>query len=122
MEAFLLFAALGAYALIAPAMAAPATPTEERANRFGDPFLQVTAGIAECPPQHGPMITEAEMRAEAHARAERGTRCFQSGRCRLPNSYLYDKEIIPRVAQAIVADGRFDGTSVWVEGQRRWVT
>jgi osmotically-inducible protein OsmY len=68
------------------------------------------------------MITQAQMRAEAHARAERGTRCFQAGRCRLPNSYLYDKEIVPRVAKAIVADGRFAGTSIWVEGQRRWVT
>ncbi len=61
------------------------------------------------------------MRAEAHVRAERGTRCFQSGRCRLPNSYLYDKEIIPRVKLAIVADGRFSETSLWIEGQRRWV-
>ena len=64
------------------------------------------------------MITEAEMRAEAHVRAERGTRCFQSGRCRLPNSYLYDKEIIPRVKQAILVDGRFSDTSIWVQGRR----
>ncbi len=120
--AALLFAALGAYALIAPAMAAPAPSTEERANYFGDPFLQVTAGVADCPPQQGPMITQAQMRAEAHPRAERGTRCFQDGRCRLPNSYLYDQEIIPRVKTAILADGRFAGTSVWAEGQRRWVT
>jgi putative Ca2+/H+ antiporter (TMEM165/GDT1 family) len=118
--AALLFAALGVYALIAPAAAA--TPaTEERANRFDDPFLQVTSGIAECPPQSGPLITEAEMRAEAHPRAERGTRCYQSGRCRLPNSYLYDKEIIPRVQTAILADGRFAETSIWALGQRRWV-
>jgi len=48
-------------------------------------------------------------------------RCFQSGRCRLPNSYLYDKEIIPRVKQAIEVDGRFADTSIWVQGQRRWV-
>ena len=67
------------------------------------------------------MITQAEMRAEAHVRAERGPRCFQDGRCRLPNSYLYDKEIIPRVRTAILADGRYSGTSVWVLGQRRWV-
>ena len=67
------------------------------------------------------MITEAEMRAQAHSRAERGTSCFLSGRCRLPNSYLYDKEIIPRVKKAILADGRFADTSVWAEGRRRWV-
>jgi hypothetical protein len=78
--------------------------------------------MADCPPPQGPMITPSEMRAEAHPRTERGTRCFESGRCRLPNSYLYDKEIIPRVAKAIGADGRFAATSVWAEGQRRWVT
>ena len=66
-------------------------------------------------------MSEAERRAEAHSRTERGTSCFQSGRCRLPNAYLYDKEIIPRVKQAILADGRFAGTSLWIEGKRRWV-
>jgi len=124
--AAILFAALGVYALIAPAAAATvaanaAPAADERANRFDDPFLEVTNAIPDCPPQSGPMITEAEMRAEAHPRAERGTRCYQSGRCRLPNSYLYDKEIIPRVKTAILADGRFAGTSVSVLGQRRWV-
>jgi osmotically-inducible protein OsmY len=94
---------------------------DKRANYFNDPFLQVTNGIAECPVPEGPMIAEAEMRAEAHSRAERGTSCFLSGRCRLPSSYLYDKEIIPRVKKAILADGRFADTSIWAEGQRRWV-
>jgi osmotically-inducible protein OsmY len=61
------------------------------------------------------------MRTQSHARAERGTRCYLEGRCRLPNSYLYDREIIPRVRKAILADGRFADTSVWAEGQRRWV-
>lgn len=98
-----------------------AQAAEPRGNYFDDPFLQVTGAIAECPPQQGPMITESEMRAEAHVRAERGTRCYQSGRCRLPNSYLYDKEIVPRVSKAILADGRFSDSSVWVQGQRRWV-
>jgi hypothetical protein len=79
----------------------------KRANCFNDPFLQVTDGIAECPVPEGPMITESEMKAEAHSRTERGTRCFLSGRCRLAISCLYDKEIIPRVKKAIVADGRF---------------
>jgi len=107
--------------LSALAVSFPAQSAEPRANYFDDPFLQVTSAISDCPPQQGPMITEAEMRAEAHVRAERGTRCFQSGRCRLPNSYLYDKEIIPRVQQAILVDGRFSDTSIWVQGQRRWV-
>jgi putative Ca2+/H+ antiporter (TMEM165/GDT1 family) len=120
--AALLFAALGVYALVAPAAAtATPLPPDARANRFGDPFVQVTDAIADCPPQSAPMITEAEMRAEAHPRAERGMRCYQSGRCRLPNSYLYDKEIIPRVRTAILADGRFADSSISVLGQRRWV-
>ena len=109
------------FVAIAFLAATTAGAAEERANRFDDPFLQVTGAIADCPPQQGPMITEDEMHAEAHARAERGTRCYLSGRCRLPNAYLYDKEIIPRVRTAILADGRFAETSVWVEGQRRWV-
>ena len=94
---------------------------DKRANYFNDPFLQVTNGIAECPVPEGPMITESEMKTEAHSRAERGTRCFLSGQCRLPNSYLYDQEIIPRVKKVILADGRFLDTSIWAEGQRRWV-
>jgi hypothetical protein len=96
-------------------------PNVERTNRFNDPFTQVTHAIDGCPAPDGPSITEAEMRAQSHWRAERGTSCFQSGRCRLPNAYLYDKEIIPRVDKAIHADGRFADTSVWAEGQRRWV-
>src|SRR6266576_196450 len=95
---------------------------EKRANYFNDPFVQVTKGMADCPVPEGPMITEAEMRTQAHSRIERGTSCFLSGRCRLANSYLYDKEIIPRVQKAILADGRFADTSVWAEGQRRWVS
>ncbi len=94
---------------------------DERRNYFNDPFLQVTDGLDQCPRQVGPRITLSEMRAQAHDRAERGTSCYQSGRCRLPNAYLYDHEIIARVKKAIVVDGRFSDTSIWVEGQRRWV-
>jgi BON domain len=94
---------------------------EERRNYFDDPFVQVTSAIANCPKQEGPRITLAEMRAESHSRIERGTRCYEAGRCRLPNAYMYDKEIIPRVEKAILADGRYPETSIWIEGQRRWV-
>ena len=68
------------------------------------------------------MLTADEVRVQSHLRSERGTRCYLSGRCRLPNSYLYDQEIIPRVKKAIDVDGGFADTSVWAEGQRRWVT
>ncbi|WP_342618086.1 BON domain-containing protein [Rhodoferax sp. GW822-FHT02A01] len=101
--------------------AAALAQDEERANFLEIPFLQVTDGIKTCPRQQEPRMTRAQAVAQSHSRAERGTSCFQAGRCRLPNAYLYDKEIIPRVKQAILVDGRFTHTSIWVEGQRRWV-
>ena len=109
-------------AVLAPILAWAGEPDDEAAFiRFNDPFVQVTSGLADCPKQEGPRITLEQMRAESHWRAERGTSCFRSGRCRLLNAYLSDREIIPRVKQAIEVDGRFANTSLWVEGQRRWV-
>ncbi len=102
----------------------PALGDDTARNVFGDPFVQLTSAIPPplCPVPPGPLLTEAEAKAQAHGRIERGTSCFQSGRCRLPNAYLYDKEIMPRVQKAVAADGRFDATtSVWALGQRRWV-
>ncbi|MFI4932962.1 MAG: BON domain-containing protein [Burkholderiales bacterium] len=112
-----------ACALATAALAANAADEAagERRNWFDDPFVQVTAAMPACPVPDPPLLTEEQMRREAHYRAERGTSCFQAGRCRLPNAYLYDKEIAPRVAKAITVDGRFADTSVWIEGQRRWV-
>ncbi|WP_238139628.1 BON domain-containing protein [Roseateles aquatilis] len=107
--------------MIVPALAGA---EEQRRNVFGDPFVQLTSAIPAgvCAPPPGPLLTDAEARAQAHGRIERGTSCYQSGRCRLPNAYLYDKEIMPRVRQAVAADGRFDRTtSVWALGQRRWI-
>ncbi|MBC5782032.1 BON domain-containing protein [Ramlibacter sp. USB13] len=109
-------------AFLALAVLATAAPAQERRNVFGDPFLQVTSAIPGCPVPRPPGFTEEEIRKEEHARAQHGTSCYHSGRCRLPNSYLYDKEIIPRVQQYIRRDGRFDDTSVWVLGERRIVT
>jgi len=97
------------------------TNAEPRGNLLNDPFVQATAGIKDCPISPGPMITEADKRAQEHGRVERGTTCYRMGRCRLPNAYLYDAEIIPRVQKAVTMDGRFGETSVWAEGQRRWV-
>ncbi|HEY6512990.1 MAG TPA: BON domain-containing protein [Burkholderiaceae bacterium] len=107
--------------LLAGALPAAAADTGERRNWFDDPFIRVTAALPACPPPDPPLLTEEQMRREAHYRAERGTSCFQAGRCRLPNAYLYDREIAPRVVKAITVDGRFADTSVWIEGQRRWV-
>jgi hypothetical protein len=110
--------------ILAAALLLPAgthADDEARTNYFNDPFMQVTAAIAACPRQQGPLLTRREALAESHWRAERGGSCYRDGRCRLPNSYLYDEEIIPRVKKAILADGRFADTSIWIEGQRRWV-
>jgi BON domain len=112
---------LGVATLLAAAASAADDIPGERRNWFDDPFIQVTASMPTCPVPDAPLLTEEQMRREAHYRAERGTSCFQAGRCRLPNAYLYDKEIAPRVVKAIHADGRFADTSVWIEGQRRWV-
>ena len=94
----------------------------ERSNRFGDPFVAITAGLARCPVPDPPGYTAAEATAQAHDRAQRGVSCWLAGRCRLPNAYLYDAEIIPRVRVALQADGRFGATtSLWATGRRRVV-
>jgi hypothetical protein len=107
--------------LLAAVPLAGAADDGARRNGFDDPFVQVTAAMPACPPPVAPLLTEEQMRREAHQRAERGTSCFRAGRCRLPNAYLYDREIAARVVKAITADSRFADTSVWIEGQRRWV-
>jgi hypothetical protein len=111
---------LAALLALAPA-AAPAADDGPRTNVFGDPFVQATHAIAACPPAEPPLVTAAEARAQSHGRAERGTTCHYYGRCRLPNAYLYDREIVPRVVRFIQLDDRFANTSIWILGQRRWV-
>jgi len=108
--------------LLAVASAASMASGQERRNVFGDPFLQATSALPGCPAPRPPGFTEEEVRSQAHVRAQHGTSCYRVGRCRLPNSYLYDREIVPRVQQVIRMDGRFDDTSVWVLGERRIVT
>jgi hypothetical protein len=94
---------------------------ESGTNVFNDPFERITTGIANCPVPQGPSFSVAEAKAESHWRAERGTSCFLSGRCRLPNSYLYDKEIAPRVKRFLGQDDRYAHSSLWIVVQRRWV-
>ena len=94
---------------------------DERRNFFDDPFVQVTRALPACPAAAGPLFNADEAKAEEHARSQRGVSCHLAGRCRLSNAYLYDREIIPRVVKAIHADGRFERTSIWAYGQRRWV-
>jgi hypothetical protein len=103
------------------AWSAPAA-AQERTNYFEDPFLAVTAAIPGCPVPAPPGMTADELAREAHVRAQHGNSCYRSGRCRLPNSYLYDKELLPRVALYLQQDGRFGDTSLWLLGERRLVT
>lgn len=114
---------LAAWASSALAQAgAPKNPGAEPGSVLSDPFVQATGGLAGCPVPQAPHYSAQEVRQREHERTQHGTSCYLSGRCRLPNSYLYDAEIIPRVRQFIALDGRFDDTSVWVLGQRRTVT
>lgn len=107
--------------LLAAALACAPAFGQQATNAFDDPFLQATSALADCPVPAGPLYTPDEVRAEAHVRAQHGTSCYRSGRCRLPNSYLYDREIAPRVVQYLRQDERFAGSSVWVMGRQRLV-
>ena len=101
---------------------APAAMAQERTNYFDDPFLAVTAAVADCPVPAPPGMTAQELADQAHVRSQHGGSCYRAGRCRLPNSYLYDKELAPRVALYLQQDGRFDDTSLWILGERRLIT
>lgn len=96
-------------------------PPPDRTNYFHDPFGPATHGLAGCPVPSGPLLDKDEVKQKEHDRVERGTSCYRSGQCRLPNSYLYDKEIFPRAVRFIQNDGRFNDTSIWLVVQRRWV-
>lgn len=87
-----------------------------------DPFAQATAGFASCPPAKPRIFTQEEAGAQAHARAERGTRCAMEGTCEPGGAYRRDPEINDAVRAAIGDDKRFANTSVWVTTSRRWVT
>ena len=102
-------------------LAGAVASAQPRSNVFNDPFLQATAALPSCPVPDPPGVTEQEARELAHDRSQRGVSCWLAGRCRLPNAYLYDAEIIPRVQQALRVDGHFADTSIWATGQRRWV-
>jgi BON domain len=87
-----------------------------------DPFAQATAGYAGCPAVQPPVLSEEEMRASAHSRAERGTSCCLAGTCECGGAYKRDPEINVRVVDAIKNDTRFRNTSLWVTTTRKFVT
>ena len=118
MDSTALIAAVAGVAL-SPALAA--TAPEELKNWFEDPYFAVSTAIPACPVPRGPFETKVQMQREAHVRVERGTRCFQEGMCRLPNSYQYDPEIAGNLRSALANSPVLHGTSLWVAVQRRWI-
>ncbi|BCZ80837.1 BON domain-containing protein [Paraburkholderia terrae] len=99
--------------------ASSAAPGERR-NWYNDPFFTLSHAIADCPVPLGPMMTHAQMEDDAHYRVERGTTCWLAHKCTKPNSYLYDADIASAI-HARFNPHAFDGTSVWITVQRRFV-
>lgn len=87
-----------------------------------DPFAQATSGYLGCPDVSPPLMTPQEAQTNAHARAERGTRCAMEGTCEPGGAYRRDPEINEKMRGLIAGDARFADTSVWVTTTRKWVT
>ena len=102
----------------APDAAPPATAL--LMNPFGDPFVAATRG-RPCAAPLGPAYTERERTAETHSRAERGTSCWLSGQCRLPNSYRYDAQNAADAVAALRGDAALATSAIWVTAQRRFI-
>jgi osmotically-inducible protein OsmY len=107
--------------LVALGAAWVAAAASERRNWFDTPFGQALDGAPGCPPPEGPMITEDEMRRQAHGRIERGTSCWLAGKCEDSNVYRRDPEIQARVIQALKAETRLARSSIWVTTERRFI-
>jgi BON domain len=95
---------------------------QERRNWYNDPFVQASTGYPQCPPASGPLLTQQEMRQQAHTRIERGTSCALEGKCEPGGAYKHDPQINERVRQAIASSRWLDNTSLWVTTQATYVT
>jgi len=100
----------------------PSAFAEELRTYQLDPFAQATDGYASCPAAKPPVLTEQEMRVQAHGRAERGTSCCLAGTCECGGAYKRDPEINDRVVATIRGEKRLRDTSVWVTTMRKFVT
>ena len=100
---------------------AAAHANEALKNWFSDPFFQVRSAQAGCPEPLGPRMTEADMRKDAHARVERGTRCWLAGQCTKANAYHYDAAIAEAVRERFRAPRVLPNATLWVTVQRRFV-
>jgi hypothetical protein len=100
--------------------AAAASPLE-RKNWFNDPFFELSHALPGCPVPLGPLMTHAQMEDDAHYRVERGTTCWLAHKCTKPNSYMYDQPIADAIRAHFTEPRQFDGTSLWITVQRRFV-
>lgn len=107
---------LGLTAAIALPLACAEGPLH--GNPFNDPFVQVTAA-RKCAAPRGPAYSEAELRQEAHYRAERGTCCWLAGRCAEPNAHRYDPRIAEAAVQALRAEPLLADSAIWLIAQGR---
>ncbi|HEY1998152.1 BON domain-containing protein [Paraburkholderia sp.] len=93
----------------------------ERKNWYNDPFFALSQTYPGCPLPLGPLMTRAQMEDDAHYRVERGTTCWLAHKCTKPNSYLYDAGIADAIRAHFTDTHAFDGTSLWITVQRRFV-
>jgi hypothetical protein len=100
---------------------AQASAPEMRVNAFNDPFFQISDALPGCPHPVGPFVTDAERRAQAHHRVERGSSCWLAGRCEHPNFYAYDAGIARDLQSALATEHRFRHSTLWVTVQGRVV-
>jgi hypothetical protein len=110
-----------ALALALLVIAAPAARADDLKNWYDDPYFQVRDAVAACPTPRGPLMTADEMRRSAHARTERGTRCWLEGQCAKANAYLYDAAIADEVRRRFASSRQLRQASLWVTVQRRFV-
>jgi hypothetical protein len=104
----------------AASLAGVASPLE-RKNWFNDPFFELSHALSGCPVPLGPLMTHAQMEDDAHYRVERGTTCWLAHKCTKPNSYMYDQPIADAIRAHFTNPRQFDGTSLWITVQRRFV-
>ncbi|MCW3479024.1 BON domain-containing protein [Neisseriaceae bacterium JH1-16] len=93
----------------------------ERHNWFDEPIVQLSSDLPNCPAPDGPLLTEEQMRAQAHDRIERGTSCYLAHQCRYANSYTYDPEIAAAAQARLQDKPTLRGSTLWLTVQRRFV-
>jgi hypothetical protein len=98
----------------------PAEPAE-RHNWFNEPIVQLSSDLPDCPAPSGPLLTEEQMRAQAHDRIEHGTSCYLAHECRYASAYAYDPEIAEVARQRLQDKPKLRGSTLWLTAQRRFV-